>query len=58
MARTEQVTALQTEISTSEVGKRIYTLRGFQVMLDRDLAEIYGFFGSSHLIVGVYQKIP
>ncbi len=29
------------EIATSEVSKRIYTLRVSQVMLDRDLAEIY-----------------
>jgi hypothetical protein len=29
------------EVSTSEVSKRIYTLRGCRVMLDRDLAEIY-----------------
>ena len=29
------------EISTGEVSKRIYTLRGVQVMLDSDLAEIY-----------------
>ena len=36
-----QATALQTEISTSEVTKRIHMLRGCQVMLDRDLAEIY-----------------
>jgi hypothetical protein len=45
MARTEKAkataTALQTEISAIEVGKRIYTLRGCQVMLDQDLAEIY-----------------
>jgi hypothetical protein len=41
MARTEKVTALQTEISTSEVSKRIYTLRGCQVMLDQDLSKIY-----------------
>ena len=41
MAKKELTTALQTEISTSEVSKRIYTLRGCQVMLDRNLAEIY-----------------
>ncbi len=29
------------EISANEVSKRIYTLRGCQVMLDSDLAEIY-----------------
>lgn len=29
------------EISSSEVSKRIYSLRGVQVMLDTDLAEIY-----------------
>ena len=26
----------------SEVGSRIFTLRGREVMLDRDLAELYG----------------
>jgi predicted ATP-grasp superfamily ATP-dependent carboligase len=30
------------EISTNELSKRIYILRGVQVMLDSDLAEIYG----------------
>ena len=29
------------EISTNEISKRIYTLRGVQVMLDTDLAKIY-----------------
>ena len=29
------------EITTSEVSKRIYVIRGMQVMLDSDLAEIY-----------------
>jgi hypothetical protein len=34
--------ALQIEIPAMEVRKRIYTLRDTQVMLDSDLAEIYG----------------
>jgi hypothetical protein len=42
MARKEQAIATQLEFSASEVSKRIYSLRGRQVMLDNDLAGIYG----------------
>ena len=30
-------------ISKSEIKEKIYTIRGMQVMLDSDLAEIYGY---------------
>jgi hypothetical protein len=54
MSKIEKAPAPQPEIiSLSNVSRRIYTLRDRQVMLDEDLAEIYGFFGSSHLMVEV-----
>ena len=30
------------QLQTNEIQHRIYTIRGLQVMLDRDLAEMYG----------------
>src|SRR5690348_16485196 len=41
MSRSEKEIAPQAEVSISEVSSRIYTLRGAQIMLDSDLAEIY-----------------
>ncbi len=40
-ASTAEKTGLQI-VSTSSVEKRIYVIRGRQVMLDEDLAELYG----------------
>jgi len=43
MPKTQESIVQKTEIiSLSNVSKRIYTLRGCQVMLDHDLAKIYG----------------
>lgn len=36
------VTAIQEDYSRQQVESRIFTIRGVQVMLDRDLAEFYG----------------
>ena len=36
-------TAVSMTISPDEIRKRIYTIRGMQVMLDSDLAEIFGY---------------
>lgn len=41
MSKNEKVTTTQIAVSSGEVSKRIYTLRGCQVMLDSDLARIY-----------------
>ena len=37
-----KVTKANSEFSPSHIERRILTLRGLQVMLDRDLAELYG----------------
>ena len=34
---------MENEISTLQIEKKIYVIRGVQVMLDYDLAEIYGY---------------
>ena len=36
----KEITVLQ-QISTEDIKNRIYTIRGVQVMLDSDLAELY-----------------
>ena len=33
---------MSTELSTKEIGQRIYFIRGHRVMLDSDLAQLYG----------------
>ncbi|MCD6161683.1 MAG: ORF6N domain-containing protein [candidate division Zixibacteria bacterium] len=36
------MTAKPTKLTISEIGRRIYNIRGHRVMLDSDLAELYG----------------
>lgn len=38
-----QVVRLQKTLSTNDLKEKVYTLRNVQVMLDFDLAEIYGY---------------
>lgn len=33
---------MEIAINQKEIGNKIFTIRGVQVMIDRDLAEIYG----------------
>jgi hypothetical protein len=33
---------MEQNLIKSEIGSRIFTIRGMQVMLDKDLAELYG----------------
>ncbi len=46
----------QLAISTESIQSKIYTLRGLQVMLDRDLAELYGVL-TKRLIERVKRNI-
>ena len=39
----EQIVSKNNEIAMSELCRKIYTIRGQKVILDRDLAEIYGY---------------
>ena len=41
--KTHEVYGMENEISTLQIEKKIYVIRGVQVMLDYDLAEIYGY---------------
>jgi len=36
------MTAKSTKLTISEIGRRIHNIRGHRVMLDSDLAELYG----------------
>ena len=33
---------MENEISTLQIEKKIFVIRGIQVMIDRDIAELYG----------------